>query len=368
MENIVMVTDEKSDTLFSCHTDTVHWHGGRQQVVYDENLGVIYTDGESSDCLGADDGTGVWLMLEMIACGVPGTYIFHRGEECGGVGSRWLRENEQDFLKRFKRAIAFDRKDVWNVITHQGGQRCCSGEFAEKLYDALNKTNDALIYDEDDTGVFTDTKNYVYLIPECTNLSVGYYDQHTSNERQDVRHAMRLLSACLEVDWEALPVHRKIPEEPKYYSGLYRGYGALDDGDQDAYEGWGYYGNSGRPAIDTPAAPAPATREAIEDDAERLHILCEEISLMGADDLANLDHATLQMFCTEYPDGAAEHLGLLAADNVAMQEVIEDLKDKVAELQQQLSSFNSHEKGEVDASPTSAVERDEVAARAEQGR
>lgn len=59
-------------TLFACHLDTVHRDAGYQRVRSRRGrTGALYTpDGE---CLGADDGAGIWLMLEMIAADVPGT-------------------------------------------------------------------------------------------------------------------------------------------------------------------------------------------------------------------------------------------------------------------------------------------------------
>ena len=74
----------QSETLFSCHTDTVHMKGGRQPVYKDSVSNIVYTDG--SDVLGADDAIGCFIMGEMILAGVPGTYVFHRAEEIG-VGS-----------------------------------------------------------------------------------------------------------------------------------------------------------------------------------------------------------------------------------------------------------------------------------------
>ena len=50
------------------------------------------------------------------------------------------------------------------------------------------------------------------IISECTNLSVGYYREHTVSESQDIEHLESLAQACLGVDWENLPTKR----DPKY--------------------------------------------------------------------------------------------------------------------------------------------------------
>lgn len=205
--NIIVVVGEGSRTLFSCHTDTVHHEEGKQGLMYDQEMGVVYVAGETGGVLGADDGAGMWLMRKMILAGVKGTYVFHAGEECGGIGSSWLAKNHPEWLKGFDRAIAFDRKDTGHVITHQGFEQCCSNLFAGALADALNSAG-PLGYAPNDSGIYTDTREYTHLIPECTNLSVGYYDEHKNSEMLDVGHLVALSDACLKVDWEALPTAR----------------------------------------------------------------------------------------------------------------------------------------------------------------
>lgn len=59
-----------------------------------------------------------------------------------------------------------------------------------------------------DGGVFTDTANYISIIPECTNISVGYDRQHGPHETLDVEHLLELRHAVLCLDWETLPTER----------------------------------------------------------------------------------------------------------------------------------------------------------------
>lgn len=205
--NFYVHVGKGSQTMFSCHTDTVHRDDKRQKVDYDADMNMVWKN--DNQPLGADDATGMWIMLNMIRSAVPGTYLFHRGEECGGLGSGWIAKNDPKWLTQFKRSIAFDRKNIASVITSQNGGVCCSDQFGIALARALNASGCDLRYGLDRGGVFTDTANYVEMIPECTNLSVGYYDEHTEREMQDVEHMQRLLAGCLKVDWEGLPVARK---------------------------------------------------------------------------------------------------------------------------------------------------------------
>lgn len=186
--------------LWSCHTDTVHKDGGMQGLLFGD--GAVST--ERSNCLGADCTTGVWLMANMIRAKVPGTYVFHANEEIGGLGSRYIAKETPERLAGIKYAIAFDRKGDNEIITHQSMERCCSATFARSLARVLAP----LPYRLSDGGSFTDTANYTHLIPECTNISVGYHYQHTKQEWQDVEHAERLLDALIAGQWDRLECER----------------------------------------------------------------------------------------------------------------------------------------------------------------
>ena len=224
--NRYIFVGKNPDTMFSCHTDTVHTSAGKQTVYVDTFQGMMYADGKKSNCLGADDATGIWLMLKMIEQQKTGLYIFHRGEEVGGLGSSWIAKHNKLLFSHITKAIAFDRKGYTDVITYQGGSRCCSDKFAEDLATKLG-----MKFKPEDGGVFTDTANYTALIPECTNISVGYDFQHTANECQDYRFAEDLLERLLAIDFSTLPVSRKTTDVDELwstssYGGYYDNYGS----------------------------------------------------------------------------------------------------------------------------------------------
>lgn len=241
-----------SRTIFSSHLDTVHRGTGYNGVRFDEMRQEFSTTFDNNDCLGADDGAGIWVMLHMIEARVHGRYIFHVGEECGGIGSRALAEKYPDLLTPFDRAIAFDRKGTTDIITHQGfgmGGYCASDEFAKALGEALHEADVMLNLSGSSHGVFTDTANYVDLIAECTNLSVGYEGAHTSSERLDTLFLERLKDACCTINWEALPTVRKAGEQDtvldswddddwRLGSKFYSSAGLDDDMDLAGYSGF----------------------------------------------------------------------------------------------------------------------------------
>jgi len=221
-----------SNVMWSCHTDTVHRSikDGviRQNLKWDGEGNILgLNEGKPGQCLGADDGAGVWLMLEMIKFGKPGLYLFHRGEEVGGKGSRWIEKNTPELLDGIDFAIAFDRKGCSSIITFQGGTRCCSDAFGKSLGAAISRVN-GLNMTLDTGGTFTDTAVYTDLVAECTNVSVGYEWQHGPRETLDVRHMLRLRDAMLQIDTAVDLVKERKPgdRESKYQSyGGYSGYG-----------------------------------------------------------------------------------------------------------------------------------------------
>lgn len=202
--NRIVQVGKDVTTMFSCHTDTVHRTEGMQNAMYDKTLGHVFVQGD--ECLGADDGAGIIIMINMIKAGIRGLYIFHREEEVGGNGSEYIVDNTPEVLHGIKRCIAFDRRGTDSVITHQSGSRCCSDEFAEDLCQQLMKGD--LMWFPDSTGSFTDSYNYMDIIPECTNLSCGYENEHSCNETLDVKFLEVLIKALFKVQWDELSTER----------------------------------------------------------------------------------------------------------------------------------------------------------------
>jgi hypothetical protein len=213
--------------LWSSHTDTVHTQGGSQLLRVSN--GLITQADKQSNCLGADCTSGVWLMMEMIREQRPGLYIFHRAEECGGKGSAFIAEHRADILSGIEFAVAFDRRDKHSIITHQWQGRCCSETFAASLADALGMAHRA-----DSGGSFTDTANYTDIIGECSNLSVGYMNEHTKRETLDFNYLETLRDALVTLDASKL-VSERVPGEidPDDYDDQRGLPGYFEDDDQE---------------------------------------------------------------------------------------------------------------------------------------
>lgn len=191
----------QSRTIFASHLDTACKSQTNVNHVIEGS--IVRTD--KTTILGADDKAGVTVMLWMIKHQIPGLYYFFIGEEVGCIGSG-LAAKFYETKGHFDRIISFDRRGTNSIITHQSSMRTCSDEFARDLASQLN--NYRLNFKPDDTGVYTDSAEFTSVIPECTNVSVGYYQEHTFNEHQDIEHLYKLAESCLQVEWEKLPTKR----------------------------------------------------------------------------------------------------------------------------------------------------------------
>lgn len=208
--------DDKNTTLFVAHIDTVHHTEGVNHIEMTDTHWFA-----SGDVLGADDGAGVAMLMHLLCSGVPAYYIFTQGEERGGIGAKFIADEYDWLLMQFDRAIAFDRRGIESVITHQGFGRCCSDTFGNALAGALDEHNLNLMHLVDDTGIYTDTAEFTEIIPECTNISVGYYSEHTQKEHLDLVYFAQLAVAVLLIDWDALPTER----DPSVLESKFDSYG-----------------------------------------------------------------------------------------------------------------------------------------------
>ena len=216
-------------TMFTCHLDTVGKDSVPVTHVVDGDM--VYTDGRS--ILGADDKAGMVVLLYMIHNRVPGVYYFFLGEESGCIGSSRVALDIEagkppfEELNSVNKVVSFDRRGTSSVITEQLFYECCSGEFADELVARLNASGHGLTMRTDDTGVCTDSAQFIEIYPECTNISVGYYNEHTNSECQDLGHLVRICKAAVSIDWDTLPVAR----DPRREYNRWNRYTGLEDWD-----------------------------------------------------------------------------------------------------------------------------------------
>lgn len=283
-------------TLFVAHVDTVHRQPGPNKIR--KTATHWHADGAP---LGADDGAGVAMLMHLMYAGIPAYYVFTQGEECGGIGATWLADNCKHILGEFDRAIAFDRRGIDSVITHQAGGRCCSDVFADALSAALN-ADDTLMYLPDDSGVYTDTAEFTHIIPECTNISVGYYREHSEEENLDVTHLQALAERCALIDWDKLPTER----DPSKVESKW-----------DMYDRWGY--SSGTHWSDYYGA----------DTLDDTEFLREDLRDALYDAMAGSKRWLVEMICEsvypEDPDLAARFIDTRKLDDDVLEEALSNM-------------------------------------------
>lgn len=202
-------------------------------------------------CLGADCTTGIWIMLNMIKAEIPGVYCIFAKEEIGRIGSEAMakkfKDDPEDAIKDYKFdidnieiCISFDRKGYSDIITHQSSQRTASDSFAKAISDLISPLTFEKGYpalSASKNGSFTDSYSFRGAIPECTNLPVGYFSQHTTNEEQDLKFASMMADAMIQVgheiaDPKGVVVVERDPSKTEYktYGGnYYGGYGATQN-------------------------------------------------------------------------------------------------------------------------------------------
>ncbi len=235
--NLLPDVETTSRVMFTAHTDTVHRDDNvmTQQLVYLDNAKQVVglpPDGKSS-CLGADDGTGCWVLLKLIEAKIPALYVFFRAEEIGGLGSEYYRtdKNNADLLESLTHCISFDRKGYNDIIVEQCIGGCASDTWAASFADELNAIDDTICLSPN-VGTFTDSANFADIIAECSNISVGYDKQHTNQETQDIAFVDKLVNALLQVDWLKQPSHRNPADSTPAHLAWFEQtnfYGYLDD-------------------------------------------------------------------------------------------------------------------------------------------
>ncbi|WP_324022996.1 M28 family peptidase [Pasteurella multocida] len=202
----------RNDLMFVAHVDTVHRQDEpeRQSVKINEETLTLanYTSkNEIPGCLGADDGSGIAVMLYLISEGVKAQYLFTRCEERGGYGAEYFRENSKDVLGKVKMAIEVDRRGTTEIIYSQGVGDCASQTFTKALCKEIG-----MEHKPSDRGSYTDVATFADVVPECVNIAAGYGNAHSASEYVDLTYLDELAQALVVIDeltWNNMPVERK---------------------------------------------------------------------------------------------------------------------------------------------------------------
>ena len=154
------------------HLDTV-FSALPEEIFYDPEQEVMW----SPQGLGADDRAGVYAILSIINSGFRPSVVFTTDEEKGCLGAAELVIDHPDCpFPNLKAIIELDRCGKEDSVFYD----CDNIDFEEYIAQFGFKPN---------LGSFSDIST---IAPEwgvaAVNLSVGYVDEHTYNERLYVKH------------------------------------------------------------------------------------------------------------------------------------------------------------------------------------
>lgn len=164
--------------LLNAHLDTVYgFEEGREILKH----GAVWSS--SKGILGADDRAGVSVLLElgrrMDEFQFNGTvkFIFTVEEEIGLIGAKNI---DSHFLRDVDAAFVADRRGSGDIITKGGGIQFCTEAFGTWIQELAKDAG--LEGWKCRAGGSSDTKIWATHGIQSVNLSVGYQNEHTSEE------------------------------------------------------------------------------------------------------------------------------------------------------------------------------------------
>lgn len=165
------------------HLDTVFKQLPRE-IFYDAEQKVLW----SPQGLGADDRAGIYAILSIISAGYRPSVVFTTNEEIGGLGAFKLIENYPECpFQGLKAIIELDRRGEKDCVFYE-----CDNPDFEKYIQQFGFVSNI--------GSFSDIS---ILAPEwgvaAVNLSVGYMDEHSTNERLYINYLESTISKVIEI-------------------------------------------------------------------------------------------------------------------------------------------------------------------------
>lgn len=260
---------------------------------------VINTD---AACLGADDGAGLAVMLNLLQRGILGGYCFTTGEECGGIGALEVTRDTRGkaFLRQYKISIEIDRRGKDEIVHEQGAGKCASVEFTQWLCDELK-----MGHKPSEFGSYTDVSDFAEFICENVNISAGYVGAHTTNEQVCLDYLDRLADSLSNVKWDITKVKRT---ENDY------GFKKLGKNDYNFYDD--LYGGWNKLNSYTQADDAKNYLALSDEDIDALKRICmvnddffNHVVAFAIETLADLDSVCVSVFGMEWEDVRDHYIG-----------------------------------------------------------
>jgi|GEM_PF-1360039 len=302
--------------MLCAHVDTVHT-SSPEVIVYDKESGIAW----SPQGLGADDRAGVLGILELIHKGFKPFVLFTNFEERGCLGAK---KAAKELNPNVKYVIELDRKGNNDCVFYQ-----CDNKSFIKYIQKFGF--------EIDTGSMSDI---TYLCPTWgvagVNLSIGYFNQHTTSEYLVFPYLYSTLSKV-----EAML--RAVPSKPfKYVAKTYPTPKVIPV--QSYAQSWdsSYWGNyySSYPKTAKPIATKTSKLVSLYFSglkSEEVFKMCQTFELPVTEDL-------VQTILFNYADDIKEEVKELALD-LALRYIEDELslmgvdKDEIAKYDKPIKSI-----------------------------
>jgi len=177
--------DSGKKMLLAAHLDVKGDFSSSDQLI--ERNNIVSSE---KGILGADDRAGVSMILNLLKeVGdyrevPPLKFIFTVGEEEGQYGAKSI---DPDFFEDVSFGISLDRKNCKDIVYKSNSKEYSNLEFAERVARVSSR-----IFSEENAfvpcqGGISDLRVWSEKDTRpCVNLSVGYFDEHTDEERLDL--------------------------------------------------------------------------------------------------------------------------------------------------------------------------------------
>jgi hypothetical protein len=171
--------------MFAAHLDVKRKFSPMDRLI--EKNGTVTRE---KGILGADDRAGVAIILNLlkevgnIRTIPPFKFVFTVGEEQGQYGAEAI---DPEFFEDVSFGISLDRKNCKDIVYRSNSQEYSTLEFAEgvaRVSSRIFSKENAFIPCQggvSDLSVWSEKD-----ARPCVNLSVGYFDEHTDDERLDL--------------------------------------------------------------------------------------------------------------------------------------------------------------------------------------
>ena len=160
----------------------------------------------NGEVLGADSSVGIWLLLNQLYFGVPGTYVFWKAQPSQS-DLDWLPLNTQQL-------VLCGGEGDQQLINQINGRVTASHAFTQGVLKQLHQDNQ-LRFEAGSACKLAHSGSVsqlldqaAYSVPEVIRLSTGREQQDDGRITQDLHFASVLAHRLVRIPWARLPVER----------------------------------------------------------------------------------------------------------------------------------------------------------------